>query len=306
MNNITISNKDLKKYENLLLDENMLFELNATPQIVVNKDRIIVRVNKKFLSLFKYKIEDILGKKTLTLTPNEKKFKEYESYFKKIKSGTITTNELEYKKSDGSLFWVKLEGNQISQTKDEPLILWSFIDIDNEVKYREKLKLLAHIDPMTQLYNRRYFSQISESILDLSKRDKTQISVMILDIDNFKNINDKYGHNAGDEVIIAVADILTQKTRKSDVISRWGGEEFVILLPQTDTKGGKIIAKKIRRAVEGLIIYLENKKEIKLTISIGVSEVFAEDQTIDFSIIRADKALYQAKKDGRNKVKIHK
>jgi len=304
MKKITISSDKLKKYENLLLDQNMLFELNAIPQIVVNKDRVIVKANKKFLSLFKYKAKDILGKQTVVLTPNKKKFKEYETHFIQTKSGTITSNELEYKKSDNTLFWVKLEGNQISQKKDEPLILWSFIDIDNEVKYREELKLLASVDPMTKLYNRRYFSEISESIFNLSKRDKTQTTVMILDIDKFKKINDTYGHKVGDDVIISTANILKTKMRKSDLVSRWGGEEFVVLLPQTDINGGMVIAEALRKTVENLIIYLKNKIKLKFTISIGLSEIDYKDKNIESSIRRADIALYKAKNSGRNKIKF--
>jgi PAS domain S-box-containing protein len=132
---------ELKKYENLLINENVLFELNAIPQMIVNKDRVIIRVNKKFTQLLGYRKEDILGKQTVVLTPSVEKFQEYRKYFIKTKDGIIKSQELEYKKQDGTLLWVKLEGNTINQQEDELLILWSFIDVTTEVKYREELKI---------------------------------------------------------------------------------------------------------------------------------------------------------------------
>jgi len=139
--NLTLNKDTLKRYEELLLNENMLFELNVIPQIVVNKDRIIIRANKKFSKLFGYAKEDILGKQTIVLTPSKEKFEEYRRHFVHTKDGVIKSEELEYKKSDGTLFWVKLEGNPINQQEDELFILWSFIDVDREVQYRQQLEI---------------------------------------------------------------------------------------------------------------------------------------------------------------------
>ena len=168
---------------------------------------------------------------------------------------------------------------------------------------QEELKLLASTDPMTKLFNRRYFTEMSESLLDLAKREKTQSAIIMLDIDKFKNINDTYGHKVGDDVIISLSKTLQEFTRKSDVVSRWGGEEFVILLPNTDLDGALTIAEKIRVTVENLVLLVEENKDLKFTVSIGVSTVYSEnDLNIEASINRADIALYTAKKSGRNKV----
>ena len=121
-----LNTKELKEYEELLLNENMLFELNAIPQMVVNKDRVIIRVNKKFIELFGYAKDEILGKQTVVLTPSEEKFEEYRKYFIQTKDGIIKSEELEYKKNDDTLFWVKLEGNPINKNKNNLFILWSF------------------------------------------------------------------------------------------------------------------------------------------------------------------------------------
>jgi diguanylate cyclase (GGDEF)-like protein len=168
---------------------------------------------------------------------------------------------------------------------------------------QEKLKLLASTDSMTKLYNRRYFDKISSSMLALAKRNRADSTIIMLDIDNFKNINDMYGHKVGDNVIISLAKILQELSRESDIASRWGGEEFVILLPNTSSDGAIVIAEKIRRTVEEFIITLEDDNQLKFTVSVGISQVNNElDKNIEASINRADIALYRAKKDGKNRI----
>lgn len=165
-----------------------------------------------------------------------------------------------------------------------------------------ELKLLASQDHMTKLYNRRYFEDISVSILDLAKRNKKYFSVLMLDIDKFKNINDTYGHQIGDEVIIALANVLKSTNRKSDITCRFGGEEFLILLPETDINGAYIIGEKLRKLVEELTLKVEDQ-EITFTISAGVSQIDLENENDLESIIqRSDEGLYKAKESGRNMV----
>ncbi len=166
-----------------------------------------------------------------------------------------------------------------------------------------KLKLLASTDPMTRLYNRRYFTKTSKHTLDLSKREKQNLSIIMLDIDKFKNVNDTYGHQVGDDVIITLANKLIEHQRKSDIICRYGGEEFVILLPNTSIESSEIVAKKIRKDIESLTIKVPSNENLKFTISLGVSQVDLENENnIELALKRADDALYEAKESGRNKV----
>jgi len=141
---------------------------------------------------------------------------------------------------------------------------------------KEELKLLASTDPLTKLYNRRFFSETSENILKLAKRDKTDLSIIMLDIDRFKKINDTYGHKAGDDVITALASTLKELTRKSDLPCRFGGEEFLILLPETDLNGAIVIAEKIRMMIKTLTIRTANDEKVKFTASIGISKLDSE------------------------------
>ncbi len=172
---------------------------------------------------------------------------------------------------------------------------------------KNALKHLSETDPMTDLCNRRYFNHTSKSIMELAKRDKTVLTVVMLDIDKFKEVNDTYGHNVGDENIISLADILFEMTRKSDLACRFGGEEFILLLPETSLEGAMVIAEKIRKKVESFSLRLEDEREVNITISLGVSQVDTEnDLSMESAIKRADIALYKAKENGRNKVCVEK
>ena len=157
---------------------------------------------------------------------------------------------------------------------------------------------------MTRLYNRRYFTTMADKILKLARREKNPLSLAILDIDRFKRINDTYGHLAGDRVITALSEKLMSRYRESDLLCRFGGEEFVILMPNTELDVAALLAERTRKEVEKLQVPY-NGKTISMTVSIGVSQVDLEnEETLDPVLKRADDALYIAKKQGRNQVHI--
>jgi diguanylate cyclase (GGDEF)-like protein/PAS domain S-box-containing protein len=292
-----VTKNELVKYNSLIIDNSVFFEKNATPLMIVNKDRVMVRLNHKFAELFGYKKDELLGRQTIILTPTKKMFHEYAEHFQKTKNRTNIGKEFQYKRKDGSLFWVKLDGNLIYEKDSEILIMWTFMDVTQEVIYREKLKHLASIDPMTQLYNRRYFYDVVQHITDVAKREKTNVSIAMIDIDFFKNINDQYGHQVGDKVIIKLSNLLLEMTRQSDIVCRFGGEEFLVLLPNNED-GAFDFAEQIRKKVFKTQMNLENKK-FNFTVSIGTSLINLE-QDLNSSINIADKALYRAKNMGRN------
>ncbi|MBN2816026.1 MAG: GGDEF domain-containing protein [Campylobacterales bacterium] len=170
----------------------------------------------------------------------------------------------------------------------------------------KELKLLASVDPLTGLYNRRYFTKSSEQILEIVKRNKTALSTIMLDIDNFKNVNDTYGHKCGDDVIVSVATIVNDSIRKSDIACRFGGEEFVVLLPETDIEGAYIIAEKIRKKVEEKRVVIEGGFYINVSVSVGVTEYnLKKDINFESIIHRADRAMYSSKESGKNQTSVH-
>ena len=186
--------------------------------------------------------------------------------------------------------------------------LYSRNNYENEIEIlqmQDELKELSHRDYLTNLYNRRYFNELAQNFMKIGKRDDEQVSVIVLDIDKFKSINDTYGHTMGDEVIKHLASLLEKHTRGSDIVSRFGGEEFAVLLPYTNKEEVAIIAEELRVIIENKDIKIANDKYINFTVSLGVDCVdFENDHDISEALDRADKALYRAKKKGRNRVEI--
>jgi len=187
--------------------------------------------------------------------------------------------------------------------------LYSRKNYEKKVKIthmKNKLKEQASRDYLTNLYNRRYFNEVARDIIKIANREKKEYSIIMLDIDRFKNINDTYGHAVGDDVIRFLASLLVKHTRDSDIVSRFGGEEFAILLPFTDKDGAYKIAEDLRLIVQNQKVKLDNENFIQFTISLGVDNAKSEDKdSISYLLDRADKALYKAKDSGRNMVVVN-
>jgi diguanylate cyclase (GGDEF)-like protein len=168
-------------------------------------------------------------------------------------------------------------------------------------KSEKKLIELATTDPLTGLLNRREGIRRFQEEISHSIREKLPLSVILIDIDFFKQINDNFGHQVGDEAISMVAKIMVTTLRDYDIICRYGGEEYLIVLPTTDLSKALETAERIRLLLEQEVIQTRTKKEISLTVSCGVSSMQATD-TLDSLIYRADNALFIAKEEGRNQV----
>jgi diguanylate cyclase (GGDEF)-like protein len=163
-------------------------------------------------------------------------------------------------------------------------------------KDKLKLETLSSKDALTEISNRYFFKQTAVSEFDKAKRYQTQLSLIMIDIDHFKQINDTYGHKTGDIILKELANLIKENIRKVDLIARWGGEEFVIILPETPLTKAFIASEKIRTLVESHTFY----KAIQLTISLGVAAYLPDYQSIEELIDDADIALYEAKNAGRN------
>ena len=166
--------------------------------------------------------------------------------------------------------------------------------LQNIDKSIDDLYEIAIRDEKTGLYNNKFFNSIFDTQFNEAKRGE-KLSLLIIDIDYFKQINDKYGHFTGDKILKQVSQILQQQIRKYDTAARFGGEEFIILLPNTTAKKARKVAERIRKKIQAKL------KKYNLTISGGLTE-FKQKDTKQKMKQRADKALYQAKKKGRNKI----
>ncbi|MFC1856164.1 diguanylate cyclase [Thermodesulfobacteriota bacterium] len=174
---------------------------------------------------------------------------------------------------------------------------------DELKKSNSLLKELSNTDSLTKLHNRRFIMELLETEFERGLRYESFLSVLMLDIDHFKNINDTYGHQAGDEILKKIGDILNDVRRKSDLPGRYGGEEFIIVLPHSDNTGARSLAERIRSQVEEYDFEDADGTNIKVTVSIGTATYPAIGVHSSAELIKkADDALYEAKAGGRNMV----
>ena len=168
----------------------------------------------------------------------------------------------------------------------------------------DHLRTLATIDGLTGVYNRRYFLALAEAEWNRSRRYHRPLALLMIDIDHFKAVNDRYGHDVGDQVIAGVAKICMDGKRHSDVVGRMGGEEFAVLLPETSSAEAAVVAERLRIAVSMLVLPIGDPTP-SVSISVGVSDARDASQIADF-LKQADLALYEAKRTGRNRVALAK
>ena len=186
-------------------------------------------------------------------------------------------------------------------------IVWAYtsratLHFEKLIETNRKLRELATLDPLTGLLNPRAYYDIVNRMIRLAHRDKTPFSVLFVDIDHFKAINDRHGHASGDLVLRAVAECLNRNLRNSDIVGRIGGEEFVVYLPETDLAGATKLGESIRHAIEMQDIHLPEQPPTRITASVGIARNQPEDRTAADIQRRADRAMYRAKDLGRNRV----
>ena len=185
----------------------------------------------------------------------------------------------------------------------EPFIAFSqlaTVALD-QARLNISLEAMASIDPLTGLLNRRAFQEVINREYASAKRLEKPFSMLLFDLDRFKMLNDNYGHAIGDQILVGISSVANNTLRTSDWLSRWGGEEFLAVLPGTDETGAKIIAERLREEIEKFSIRL-NKQSIKTSASIGIASYPRDGDSLDFLMKAADAALYEAKTTGRNRV----
>lgn len=184
------------------------------------------------------------------------------------------------------------------QTDSEEKLIETFVDLTERKKMEEQLYMLSITDPLTNAYNRRYFVQMLELEIERARRTGLPFSLIMADLDHFKSINDRFGHAAGDLALKSLVSLIQKRIRKTDILARWGGEEFILLLPDTPREGAVDLAEEMRRQLMNLDIPGVGR----VTVSFGVAG-FCDSDTADSIVIRADNLLYEAKSQGRNCVR---
>lgn len=265
------------------------------------KDRKIVWCNTAVSRILGYPPSMLLGSSTKMLFADEKMFDTVGRDAYPLKVGKPYRTQFEMKKVDGSKIWIDISGAAISY--DKHLSLWLLNDISKQKTLEDELKHKVNHDYLTGLNSRDWFMNQALIELNRANRFSSPLSLLMLDIDFFKTVNDTHGHQVGDIALKSVADIAKSTLRDFDICARLGGEEFAVLLPETNKSQAYEIAERLRLAIENSKVPLPSGGlPLTMTISIGVSSMTSKDDNIDVLISKADKALYEAKKTGRNKV----
>ncbi|MBN1412859.1 MAG: diguanylate cyclase [Spirochaetales bacterium] len=286
-------------------------EHSASFITITDTNGVIEYANPKFLSFHGYSFSEVVGKKSNLLKTGNTKREVYEKMWTAIRSGFEWKGEFLNRKKDGSTYWAL---TVISPIKDEGGAITNFVAIQEDItefklkeerllSQKENLTELANRDGLTGLYNRRYFLEMGERMLAVHLSEKTALSALMLDIDHFKDVNDKYGHESGDTVLKGISRCCLEVLRGHDVIGRYGGEEFAVLLPEVNRASAILIAERIRRRIEEEAYELKGQK-LTVTVSIGVVETADPKPTLSVILDRADTALYKAKHLGRNRVEV--
>ncbi len=265
---------------------------------ITDKNSVISYVNDSFVAHCGYKKIELLGEKIGQFKSglNEKSF--YEELWKTILAGNIFKGVFINRHKDGRIYY---EEETITPIMDEEQNIKNFVatsqDITKRVQVEEKLQKLATIDSLTGIYNRYKINKELDVEIARAKRYRGSFGLAMFDIDHFKLVNDLHGHDVGDHVLKELSDTLSKYIRESDRFGRWGGEEFMIILPHIDKKHLIAFVEKLREVISS-----HNFGEIdQITISVGIT-VLGEDDEKKTILKRVDDALYQAKKEGRNRV----
>lgn len=279
-------NGRLNRYLNVI-DENVLI-------ITTDTKGVIKYVSKAFSCLSGYAKEELIGQKPNLLRHPSISKELYKELWKNIQNGEVWHGEFLNRAKNGTEYWIE---TIISPVFDEEKEILEYTSTATDITDKKKIEHLSITDPLTKVYNRNKFNDDFEKEIALAKRYNLSLSFVILDIDFFKSINDNFGHHAGDSVLIEFASLIQRSIRNSDIFARWGGEEFVLLLPHTELKEAVSLAEKLREKIEEFHF----KFAKKITCSMGVAEYKDGDESDTISR-RADIALYRAKERGRNQV----
>ncbi|WP_018703781.1 diguanylate cyclase [Anaeromusa acidaminophila] len=216
------------------------------------------------------------------------------------KQGRVLGRELQLKNRKGQIFWVIVSAVKM-EWFGKPVVMVAINDISARKKMEEELQRLATTDTLTGILNRRQFFILAEQEVERSRRYGRTLALLLYDIDHFKQVNDTFGHQAGDVVLRELAKLVHEQLRRNDIEGRVGGEEFAVLLPETTISEAVVLAERIRGIIENFAINI-GETSLHITASFGVTAVKETDVALDSIYKRADSALYEAKNAGRNRV----
>lgn len=289
---------DIRKAEEQIKMLSQVVEQTDDLIKVTDKTGRITYVNDAVVKKSGYTREEILGKKPSLFKSNMHSDEFYKELWDTVTQKLPYKNVLINRKKDDSIYY---EAQTITPIINNMNEITGYVstgkDITERIELENKLSQLASKDVLTGLCNRRKLEESLATEITRATRYKSPMSLIIFDIDHFKSINDQFGHDVGDDVLRGVAKVIQDNIRKTDICARWGGEEFIILSPETTEENIENLAEKLRYAIENYDFDIPKK----ITASFGVTQ-YINGETSEQMIKRADKAMYQAKENGRNRV----
>lgn len=282
----------------------LLLVINALPFPIYYKDKngLYLGCNKAYEEYADVKREEIIGKNVFSVFEHEAATIFDKSDKELIDNPGEQIYETHITRSGQDTQFVRFHKSTFFDENNEVAgIIGAAIDITEQKALESKLQHLASYDDLTGIYNRREGTRQLRKRVQHTHRKNTPLTVMLIDLDNFKSINDTFGHETGDNILIATAACLADNSRANDILCRYGGEEFLIILPETNTEEALIMAERHRKALTKISVPLSGNKSLHITASFGVSEM-RSDESERMLMKHADIALYKAKHQGKNRV----
>jgi diguanylate cyclase (GGDEF)-like protein/PAS domain S-box-containing protein len=276
-------------------------------------------MNEAYCSIYEYVREEMIGQHYGVIMPPDQIALANKQYARLLKGDTGIPVERKRQRKDGSIIYIEAANALVKLPDGRRMVITTVREITERKQMEAELKKAndafqalhatlreqATRDSLTGLYNRRYFNETIERELARAKRDNYPVSVMIMDIDLFKDINDSYGHAFGDEALRVLSALINVNIRAGDIAYRYGGDEFVVVMPGADISIARLRAEMVSRTFSAAPIH-EGKQNFAATISVGIA-IYPQHGSSGDEILRcADSALYQAKQDGRNHVYVWK
>jgi diguanylate cyclase (GGDEF)-like protein/PAS domain S-box-containing protein len=285
------ANMKLKEFKSII-DK---YVITATTK----SDSTIIEVSDAFEKTTGYSKEELLGKEISIIKHPQRDKQIIKELWDTILEQKTWTGIIKNKKKNGEEFW--LEQTIIPKINEENKNIENFLSISVDITAKKELEKMAQIDKLTNIYNRRMLDDFLRIEVDIADRHKENLSLIIIDIDYFKTVNDTFGHLMGDYILTQISKIILENIRNSDIFGRYGGEEFLIICRKTNKENAFTLAEKLRILIKDFKFNEIGHK----TISLGISD-FQKGDTVETLLKKADSALYEAKNSGRDKSVIYK
>lgn len=282
------------------------FEYASTGKALVGLDGRMLRVNRAFCEMLGYSEDELLNASYRVIThPDD--LPAQERLTTQLVEGAVASFRMEkrYQRRDGRTVWAELSVAAVRDQAGEPLHLVTEVkDISEWKRFEAQLVHLANHDPLTNLYNRRRFQDELERLLAQVRRYEMRGAVLFLDLDQFKDVNDHLGHQAGDELLIGIARLLRARLRQTDTLARLGGDEFAVILPHANADQAKVAAEHFLETIRGHALALAGH-QVNVTSSLGIVLFPDHGTTADELLARADIAMYKAKHSGGDRIALY-